>query len=173
MGISGECKYHDGGAGCFPQPGDISLLRGLVPCSSLSSRQCTAPGYDTAKANLTPSTAPRQWFCSSLFHSTGRGFTPPHIPRSSASARLWERKWCRRCAGAMHTIHEGATPHTNTLSLSRCCKVRIFYFTWPISLFPLEAFHFLERVRMSFVPLEEERRPNEFKVMTVIQKKKF
>lgn len=74
-------------------------------------------------------------------------------------------------AGAMHTIHGGTTPHTNTLSLSRCCKVRIFYFTWHISLFPLEALHFLGRVGMSFVPLEEERRPNGFKVMTVIQEK--
>lgn len=44
-------------------------------------------------------------------------------------------------------------------------------FILPVSLFPLEAFNFLGRVGLSFVPLEDEGRPNGFKAMTVTQKK--
>lgn len=105
--------------------------------------------------------------------ATGKGFTPPlplaPIPCSSASAQLWEHEWCRCCCRSF-TIHEGTTSATNTPSLYCCCKVRIFYFTWPVSLFALWAFHFLGRAGMSFVSPEEERRPNGFKVMTVRQK---
>ena len=123
-------RYHDRGAGCFPQPGDVSPLRGQVSHSSLSSKQHAVSGSDTTKANLTLSADPRQWFCSSLPQPQGEALPllchqllspvllPPHGSGNMSGAGA--------ATGAMHTIHEGTTPHTNTLSLSRCCKVRIF-----------------------------------------------
>lgn len=107
--------------------------------------------------------------------AAGRGFTPhlspAPIPRSSAPVWLWEHEWCWCCCRSNAHNSRGHNPTYKHTESPHCCKVRIFYFTWPISLFPLEALHFLGRVRKSFVPLEEERRPNEFKVMTVIKKK--
>lgn len=126
------------------------------------------------KSNPDTERNPRQWFCSSLLQPQGEALlllchqllSPfPLCPHDSANMT-----GAGTTAGVMHTIHEGTTPHTNIPSLSPGCKVRIFYFPWPISLFPLEALHFLGRVGMFFVPLEEERRLNGFKVMTVIKK---